>query len=133
MRIVGPVMLLLLCAGCAHVEVNVDDDGRDHHEKIFDSPHESLPADFAPPRVIDMPAIEYTEEMAATGKRGLVFVNVLVGDGGEVVSAEVSQGLHPLLDEAALAAVRAARYRPASNGSKTVEADLLVPVRFPPK
>jgi protein TonB len=60
-----------------------------------------------------------------------VVVKVLISADGRAQQAEVltSSG-YPRLDQAALASVRAARFRPAQRGNTVQEAWYQVPVRF---
>jgi protein TonB len=65
------------------------------------------------------------------GLEGRVVLRVLVGAEGAVRAAEVavSSG-HPVLDEAAAAAVRTWTFEPAREGERAVESRVTVPIRF---
>ncbi|GIL07264.1 MAG: hypothetical protein BroJett031_37840 [Betaproteobacteria bacterium] len=65
------------------------------------------------------------------GERGLVVVRVLIDEHGRPVEAAVSVSSgFPRLDDAAVRAVRAARFRPYVNGDRPRPAYALVPIRF---
>jgi protein TonB len=92
-------------------------------------------APLAPPRFdadyLNNPAPAYPLAAKRRGEEGKVVLRVQVGpDGraGDVVIA-ASSGF-PLLDEAALAAVRGWRFVPARRGEAAVAASVLVPLRF---
>lgn len=68
----------------------------------------------------------YPAEAIARGLQGEVLVLLMLGTDGSVAAARVEQGSgHPLLDQAALQAVRALRSLPADTPRET-----LLPVRF---
>lgn len=68
----------------------------------------------------------YPAEAIARGEQGEVVVLLIIDEAGNVVAARVEQGSgHPLLDEAALRAVRSLRSLPADAPRET-----LLPVRF---
>lgn len=68
----------------------------------------------------------YPAEAIARGLQGEVLVFLMLGIDGSVAAARVEQGSgHPLLDQAALQAVRALRSLPADAPRET-----LLPVRF---
>jgi len=77
------------------------------------------------------PEPEYPRAARRRGWQGLVRVRVHVSPAGRVVgvSLEESSG-HQVLDAAALEAVRAWRFDPASRDDMVVADDLVVPVRF---
>lgn len=68
----------------------------------------------------------YPAEAIARGLQGEVVILLMLGTDGSVVAARVEQGSgHPLLDQAAVQAVRALRSLPADAPRET-----LLPVRF---
>ena len=93
---------------------------------------EGRSADYQRPRVIELPPAQYPPEAADLGLSGLVMIRVLVGFDGEVVEAEVTQGLHPLIDNAALEAARGGRYAPATENDAATDGNVSVPFRYPP-
>lgn len=65
------------------------------------------------------------------GEQGLVVVRVLIDEHGRPVEAAVSVSSgFPRLDDAAVRAVRAARFRPYVDGDRPRPAYALVPIRF---
>ncbi len=64
------------------------------------------------PRALEMPRPAYTDAARAAGVEGRVRVEVHIGADGSVEDVRVISSLDPELDEAALAAVRAAHFTP---------------------
>jgi len=83
-------------------------------------------------KALDLPRPAHTPAALAAGIFGKVRVRFTVDASGKVVSAEVLEGLGHGLDEAALAAIRAARFEPALHCGKAVSSTLTVSVRFDP-
>lgn len=63
---------------------------------------------------------EYVDSLVARGVEGRVVLELLVSDSGSVDSAVVKEGLHPVLDEAALKAVSKFHFTPAVAGGNSV-------------
>ncbi len=82
------------------------------------------------PRVISMEQPEYPDAAREAEIEGRVRVELHVDETGAVTSARVLEGLGHGLDEAALAAARAARFEPATRCGRPVEATFTVGVRF---
>jgi TonB family protein len=131
-RPIFSLLILMAAAGCSNVNVDVDSDRRPAHEKIFSKEMEGRSADYVRPRVLELLPAEYPAEAADLNLAGMVMVKVLVGYDGQVAEAEVLQGLHPLLDQAALEAARGSRYAPASESGIATDGWLTVPFRYPP-
>jgi TonB family protein len=74
-------------------------------------------------------APEYPLDAAAQGIRGIVIVEVLVGEDGKVLSARVTRSI-PGLDEAAIAAVKLWEYEPAKVAGKPVKVQLSQSITF---
>ena len=73
----------------------------------------------------------YPEACRKAGVEGKVMVTVVVGEKGDVMSAQVSEGSgNAELDSAALAAVRQWKFEPGTREGKPVEAKVNVPVQF---
>lgn len=89
---------------------------------------------FIPPtRVIavDTPPPEYPLEVACEGVGGKVQLFVTIGTEGTVTGAQMRQTSgQPLLDAAALEAVRDWRFRPATANGQPVETGIQVPITF---
>ena len=73
----------------------------------------------------------YPARSRKSGEQGTVTVRVLVDAGGRPsqVMLQSSSG-HPALDEAAVSAVRAAQFRPYSDGGRPQAVWVLVPINF---
>jgi protein TonB len=82
------------------------------------------------PKPIEMQKPEYTEEARGAGIEGKVRVELTVAADGSVREAKVLEALGHGLDEAALNAVRAAKFEPALHCGKPVEATFVVAIRF---
>jgi TonB family protein len=84
-----------------------------------------------PPRRADMP--QYPPDAAAAGIQGVVLVEVVISEAGEVKDAKVVRSI-PLLDNAALRAVRHWRFDPTIVSGEPVPVRMIVTVNFtPPK
>ena len=129
--LLGQVLILLTTGGCSSVNVEVSDDSVPPHEKTFREEMEGRAADYKRPSLIEAPLPEYPAEAAALDLSGLVMIKVQVGYDGQVAEAEVVQGLHPLVDAAALEAARGGRYAPATEAGVATEGSVTVPFRYP--
>lgn len=88
------------------------------------------PTRFEPPTLLaDSPA-RYPEALAAQPVGGTVRLELLVDEQGEVAEAKLLQGLHPLLDEAALHAAPGLRFTPAKVDGVAVPVRLQFEYRF---
>lgn len=82
------------------------------------------------PRVAKLAQPEYPEKAYNRKIEGTVIYRVTVDERGKLVQAVLEQGVHPLLDEAALMAVEQSLYVPATRGGRPVRGELLVPFTF---
>ncbi|HVQ28833.1 MAG TPA: TonB family protein [Vicinamibacteria bacterium] len=71
----------------------------------------------------------YPQEALAQGVRGIVILEILIDPQGKVASADVIRSI-PLLDEAALMAVRKWEYEVTKVGGQPVSVKLTVPITF---
>jgi periplasmic protein TonB len=94
-----------------------------HQETLASAPYDT------PPRPTRMMAARYPEAALRAHVEGVVEVEILVGEEGEVAYVEVRRSI-PLLDEAALACVRKWRFSPALRGGKATAATASAPVFF---
>jgi TonB family protein len=83
-----------------------------------------------PPVLLSMPQLVYPEEARSKQLEGTVQVRGVVSIEGKVVKAEVSQSVHTLLDQAAIAVLEGAVFKPAQLKGKPVAAWVAMPVRF---
>jgi protein TonB len=82
-------------------------------------------------RYLYNPRPAYPAEARARRQQGVVIMSVDISAAGRVVDAHVMRTSgFPLLDRAALAAVRSWVFAPASRGGVDVAADVEIPVRF---
>jgi TonB family protein len=81
----------------------------------------------APPQRLDRPV--YPPEALAAGVQGNVQAEVTINEAGEVTDAKVVRSI-PLLDEAALAAVRTWRFAPTMVNGQPVPVRMTVTVNF---
>jgi TonB family protein len=81
--------------------------------------------------VIEEPIPQYPEIAKVTRARGLVKVEITVSDEGLVVSAQAISG-HPLLQSAAVTAVKKRKYQAHMVGGRLVPFITVVEVLFPP-
>ncbi len=82
------------------------------------------------PQPLAMPSPRYTDAARAAGITGRVRVAIDVDAEGNVTSVEVIGSLDPGLDEAAIEAARAARFRPATHCGQPIAARFTVAIRF---
>jgi len=87
-------------------------------------------ASSANPRLVFQAKPDYPQVARMSGLEGTVIVAVLVGPDGRVENAQIRQGVHPLLDKAALKAAFKCRFEPGRQRSIPVRAWMSVPYRF---
>ena len=80
-------------------------------------------------KAVSKPAPEYPAEAKAAGAQGTVTVQILVDEGGNVISARAVAG-HPLLQDAAVRAARAARFSPTRLSGQPVRVSGVVTYNF---
>jgi TonB family protein len=90
---------------------------------------EGAPA-FQPPALVEDSPARYPRALAAEGRAGTVRLELLVDAAGEVAEARLVQGVHPLLDEAALHAAPGLRFEPARVDGEPVPVRLHFEYRF---
>lgn len=82
------------------------------------------------PKARSVPQPEYTASARTAGVEGKVRVKLTVDQTGKVIDVVVVQGLGYGLDEAAIAAARAAQFEPATQCGKPVQASFTISMRF---
>ena len=76
-------------------------------------------------------ALDYPRQSKRLGEVGRVMVRVHIDEAGRAGSVQLDSGSgHPRLDEAALAAVRGARFRPYTENGRPVAGWAFVPIQF---
>jgi protein TonB len=89
----------------------------------------ALESDAPPVRVLNIKPI-YSENARAAGVRGLVIVGFTIGVDGAVTQTEVHRSV-PLLDQAAIDAVKRWRFKPALSHGVAVPATRVTAISFP--
>ena len=93
----------------------------------------------APPRNLSASSVQYLEPLQVEyprlskrlGETGVVMLRVFIDEAGRVRDAQVSRTSgHPRLDDAAMAAVQKARFKPPSENGQAVSGYAQVPVDF---
>jgi protein TonB len=81
---------------------------------------------------LEPPRVEYPRLSQRRGETGLTLVRAYIGtSGGLPLSTQVEQSSgHARLDQAALAAVKKARFKPYAEAGRPVEGWVLIPIRF---
>ncbi|MCC5841213.1 MAG: energy transducer TonB [Opitutales bacterium] len=75
-----------------------------------------------------MPA--YPETGRVLGIQGVVLLEALISDKGEVIQVEVARSLHPEMDRAALQSVRDWKFEPARRDGEAIFVTARIPIRF---
>ena len=88
-----------------------------------------IPSSTEPVITFQMKA-DYPEIARRAGLEGTVMIHARVNARGQVDRAEVIQGVHPLLDKAALAAALRCRFTPAKQRTVSVPVWVAIPYRF---
>ena len=97
------------------------------------------PAPAAPPKVIPASAVQYLEPIALeyprlskrAGETGRVLIRVYIDEAGLAKNAQVYRSsAHVRLDDAALAAVQKARFRPYTENGRPVAGWAFIPIEF---
>lgn len=92
---------------------------------------EGKPTAKAQPDYLKNPEPVYPLAARRRHQEGLVVVNVRVSTAGRAMNVSLKQSSgYPLLDDAALTQVREWEFAPARIGSRAVESEIEVPVRF---
>ena len=93
----------------------------------------------APPRNLSASSVQYLEPLQVDyprlskrlGETGVVMLRIFIDEAGRVRDAQVSRTSgHPRLDDAAMAAVQKARFKPPSENGQAVSGYAQVPVDF---
>ena len=84
------------------------------------------------PNAIRRVEAQYPPEARSARAQGTVTVEAVIGTDGRVTDARVMQSVHPLLDEAAVAAVRQWQFQPSMLDGRPISVLHSVPVTFTP-
>ena len=74
--------------------------------------------------------VEYPEFAKKAGIEGRVFVQFVVDENGNVQNPKVTRGVHKLLNQEALRAVRKMKFKPGKQRGKPVKVQMSLPVTF---
>jgi len=74
--------------------------------------------------------VEYPEAAKEKKMEGKVYVLAYIDENGNVVKSEVIKSVNPLLDSAAVQAVRQVKFTPAKQKGKSVKVQITVPIVF---
>jgi protein TonB len=74
--------------------------------------------------------VVYPEEAKDKKIEGKVFVLAYIDENGNVVKSEVIKSADPILDSAAVQAVRQVKFTPAKNEGKNVKVQVTIPIVF---
>lgn len=92
-----------------------------------------------PPKIIPASAVQYLEPIAPeyprlskrAGETGRVLIRVYIDEGGLAQNLHVNRSSgHPRLDDAALAAVQRARFKPYTENGRPVPGWAFIPIEF---
>ena len=86
--------------------------------------------DVRAPVLLERVEPDYPESARRARLQGIVILEATITTSGEVQEVRVLKSVNPLLDEAAVRAVRVWRYRPATLNGRAVPVYLTVTVRF---
>jgi protein TonB len=81
------------------------------------------------PKLIQQGKPQYPQDAFDKRIQGVVVVEVLIGERGEVAHAEIRKSI-PALDDAALSCVRTWRFSPATRNGRAIPVVAAAPVRF---
>lgn len=90
----------------------------------------STPPDFVPVEIISKPRPAYTGEALRLRIEGEVLLKVVFGAAGEMHIVSILRGLGHGLDENAIAAARAIRFRPAQSDGGPVDSPAVIHILF---
>lgn len=82
------------------------------------------------PEIVNYVPPQYSEFAREAGLEGLVMVDVLVGTDGKVKATRISRSVHPVLDQAAIAAAQRATFTPGKQRNIPVEVWVTLPYNF---
>jgi protein TonB len=83
-----------------------------------------------PPVPVRTTAPAFPEEMRRMGQSGLVLVNCLVDEKGEVQDMKVEKASNDVFVKPAMAALSKWRFKPAQQGGVKIATRVSIPIRF---
>ncbi len=84
------------------------------------------------PQIVELPKPKYPKQARELGIEGTVMVKALIDTSGQVVKVKVAKAPDPDhgLSEAAVEAVKAGKFMPATNGGKPIACWIALPLEF---
>jgi protein TonB len=82
------------------------------------------------PVPVRTPPPQFPSDMQRQGISGVVAVRVIIDESGSVADASVSKSSHTEFEQAALAAVKKWKFKPASKDGVAVKASVVIPINF---
>lgn len=82
------------------------------------------------PIPVKTPPPEFPLQLKRDGVGGVVAVSIVIDETGAVVSATVAKSSNPGFDDAALAAIKKWKFKPAQKDGAPVKIKVTVPIRF---
>jgi len=126
------LLSFLLIVGCAYQTSKksslTEEEINELRAKIEDGSAKFIPYDTAPKPLQSIRPI-YPETAKEKGIEGTVYVQFFINEKGIVTEAKVMKGI-PELNEAALAAVKKSKWKPAQARDKKVGVWVVKPVKF---
>lgn len=105
-----------------------DDGGEEEEQEIF------VVVENSPELIGGLAAlqgeVEYPEFAKKAGIEGRVFVQFVVDESGNVQNPKVTRGVHKLLNEEAIRAVKKMKFKPGKQRGKAVKVQMSLPVTF---
>jgi protein TonB len=98
-------------------------------EEVLPTPDEFIPVE-EQPVIVEWKTPEYPRMAREAGIEGIVTVRALVDKDGKVRDTILGKGVHPLLDEAALAAAKECTFKPAIQNKNPVAVWVAIPFNF---
>ena len=102
--------------------------------KSFNKEDYEIMAEQMPEPIGGLKAIQemvvYPEKALADSIEGKVYVLTFINENGDVVRTEIIKSAHPLLDSAAISAVKEIKFTPAIHKGKNVKVQVTVPIVF---
>ena len=126
------LIILLLIVGCAHQTSKrpplTEEEFNELRAKLEDGTVKFIPYDKQPKPKIPIRPV-YPETAQEKGIEGTVYIQIFIDSKGNVTEAEVMKGI-PELNEAALAAVKKSKWKPAQQRDKKVGVWQMMPITF---
>lgn len=74
--------------------------------------------------------IKYPPEAKEKGIQGKVFITATIDENGNALDIKATKSVHPLLDDAAIKAIRKTKFTPIIKSGRKVKSEVTIPVAF---